>query len=123
MSDYVKMSQLVGDIFTVTKVWGYNFKKYEDGKMLISDRYQPGYRKVYQIDTDKGKLDVGEGQMGTLLEKASKNGASDINNKTFEVSSNGKTGMEIRYYFNVIDAKPLPDKELNGEIDIEDIPF
>jgi hypothetical protein len=32
--------------------------------------------------------------------------------------------MEIRYFFNVIDVKPLPDKELNGhEIDLEDIPF
>ena len=34
MSDYVKMSQLVGDIFTVTKVWGYNFKKHEAHKRL-----------------------------------------------------------------------------------------
>lgn len=123
--NYTKLSALVGDIFTIEKVWGYNWKKYdpEQNKMLVAERFEPGYRKVYEVDTDKGKLDLGSGQLGTLLETVFKEGKADLNDKTFEVKSNGKTGMDIRYFFNEVKTDKLPDAELNGEVEFSDIPF
>lgn len=129
--NYVKLSELVGDQFTVEKVWGYKWKKYDQDqkKMLVAKRYEPGYRKVYDVDTNKGKLNLGTGQIGSLLEVVFKDGVADLNGKTFEVKSNGKSGMDIRYYFNLSrEVKPLADVELNGrdpefESLIEEIPF
>lgn len=124
--DYTKLSNLVGDKFTIEKVWGYKWKKWDNDnkKMLVSERYEQGYRKMYEVDTDKGKMDLGSGQLGTLLETVFKDGVADLNGKTFEVKSNGKTGMDVRYFFNQVrEVKPLPDKELNGEIELEEIPF
>lgn len=129
MTDFVKLSNLVDSTFTIEKVWGYKWKKWDNDnkQMLTSDKYEPGFSKKYDVDTNKGKLDLGSGQLGSLLEAVFKNGVADLNGKTFAVKSNGKTGMEIRYYFNVVDATPLPDVELNGktndEFALEDIPF
>ena len=121
---YTKLSALVNDNFRVDKVWGYKFKMWADGQMLVSDTYKDGYRKVYEVDTSKGKLDLGTGQIGSLLEAVFKNGVADLNNQTFSVKSNGKTGMDIRYYFNKVTTSPLPDKQLHGdEINVEDILF
>jgi hypothetical protein len=124
--DYTKLSNLIGDNFTIEKIWGFRFKKWDNDnkKMLTSEKYEQGYRKLYEVDTDKGKMDLGSGQVGTLLEAVFKDGTADLNGKTFEVKSNGKEGMEIRYFFNEVkDVKPLPDKEVNGEYDLESIPF
>lgn len=102
MADFTKLSELVGNEFTVIKAGGYQFKMWDQAskRMLVSDTYEQGYRKVYSVDTDKGKLDLGSGQLSSLLEATYKNGKADINNATFAVKSNGKSGMDIRYYFN-----------------------
>ena len=124
--NYTKLSELVGKTFTVEKVWGYSWKKWDNDakKMLVSKDYQEGYRKVYEVDTDRGKLDLGTGQMGTLLEAVFRNGTADINNVTFEVKSNGKTGMDIRYFFNVVKAeKPARAEEVEDDLTDEQIPF
>jgi hypothetical protein len=127
--DYTKLSVLVGSSFTVEHVHGYKFKKWnnEEKKMEVSDKWQEGYRKVYEVDTSKGKLDLSAGQMGQILEAVVQNGLADINLRTIEVKSNGKTGMDIRYYFDAVpEARPLPDKELNNEEpdwENEEIPF
>lgn len=101
---YTKLSDLVNDEFTIEKAGGYNFKKWDEGtrRMLISESYQEGYRKVYTIDTDKGRLDIGSGQLSALLEAVYTKGTADINGRTFKVKSNGKSGMDIRYYFNPV---------------------
>ena len=129
MTDFIKLSNLVDDTFKVEKVWGYKWKKWDDDekKMLVSDIYKEGYRKVYEVETNKGKLDLGSGQIGSLLEAVFKNGEANLNGVTFKVKSNGKTGMDIRYYFDVDwtlkNVAKLPDAELNGDISDEDIPF
>jgi hypothetical protein len=132
---YTKLSELVDNTFTVTKAWGYQFKLWdnESKRMLVSEKYEQGYRKIYNLDTDKGSLDLGSGQLSSLLEAVYKNGTADINGVTFKVKSNGKSGMDIRYYFNVDrDAKPqppttnqdtvydMPDEEV---ISLDSIPF
>ena len=128
--DYIKLSSLVGDTFRIDKVWGFNFKKWDDAskQMLSQDEWTRGYAKKYQVDTSKGKLDLGTGQLGSLLEAVFKNGIADLNGQTFAVKSNGKTGKEIRYFFNAISGKKLNDpdpsaKPVDDEINIEDLPF
>lgn len=125
--DYVKLSDLVGQKFTIEKVWGFKFKMWDQptSKMITQDTWFKGARKVYEVDTDKGKLDLGQGQIGTLLETVFKDGVADLNNKTFEVKSNGKTGMDIRYFFNVVE-RPIVPVRVGDEITemyLDDIPF
>jgi hypothetical protein len=106
---YTKLSALVDDEFTIQEAGGWTFKRWnnEARRMEVSDTYQEGFRKMYTIKTDKGVMDLGAGQLGNLLEIAYYKGTADLNGKTFAVKSNGKTGMDIRYYFNLKrEAKP-----------------
>lgn len=100
---YTKLSELVGSEFTIQKDNGYKWKMWDNGtkKMIAQDEWFSGARKVYTFDTDKGTLYLSESQLGQLLSKVYYNGSAVIDNATFEVGSNGKTGMEIRYWFNV----------------------
>lgn len=131
---YTKLSALVGDTFTVEKAYGWQYKKWDaqSSRMLLSETYQEGFKKVYSLDTDKGKLDVGSGQLGNLLESVYKNGQANIVGRTFSVKSNGKTGMDIRYYLNATKDAPAAPKQAqddvydvpeDDEIDLSTIPF
>lgn len=125
---YTKLSELVGDQFTIERAYGYQWKMWDtvSKRMLISETYEQGYRKIYSLDTDKGKLDLGSGQLSSLLEAVYKNGAADINGKTFSVKSNGKSGMDIRYYFNLVKDAPVRDtvvEDITDDINLDDIPF
>ncbi len=113
--DYTKMSALVDKNFTVQKVNGYKFKKWDDvaKTMLVSDTYVAEHQKKWEIETDKGKMDVSQSQLGTMLENVSKDGQSNIIGKSFHVKSNGKTGMEIRYYINPAKPEPKPVEEID----------
>src|SRR3990167_7266418 len=102
MSDFVKLSELVDQQFTVLHVQGYKWKKWDaaNGQMLISDTYVKGYQKKYQVETNRGILDLGTGQMGDLLEAVFKNGVADLNGKTFQVANNGEADWKkLRYFF------------------------
>lgn len=122
--DFVKLSELVDSEFTVEKVWGFKYKMWDQAnhKMLVSDDYEKGYRKVYQVDTNKGKLDLGAGQLGNLLEAVFFQGVADLNGKTFAVKSNGKSGIDIRYYFNPVKKKdPVAEVDGNEDVDLNDL--
>ena len=124
---FVRMSELVDKDFTVEKVWGYKWKKWDNvaRQMLTSDTYVAEHSKKYDVDTDKGKLDVSATQFGSMLEGVSQNGEANVVGRTFHVKSNGKTGMEIRYFINPVrDAKPeKPVEQDEDTIDLSDIPF
>lgn len=131
---YTKLSALVDDTFTVISSQGYKFKKWDNDekKMLISDEWQKDYRKTYSLETDKGTLDVGSGQLGNLLEAVFYNGEAKLTGTTYEVKSNGKTGIEIRYFFNVkkqdIQESPKDEPQdepetIEDDIDLSTIPF
>lgn len=100
---YTKLSALVGSTFTVNQVAEFTFKKWDQtqSKMLVSPSWQEGYRKLYPVTTDKGLMDLGSGQLGSLLEAVFYGGKADLIGNTFKVKSNGKSGMDIRYYFEV----------------------
>ncbi len=123
---FVKLSELVGSQFTVSEVGGYTFKKWDNDakRMLTSEKYEDGFRKLYPVTTDKGQLDMGSGQIGSLLEATFKNGKADLVNKTFAVKSNGKSGIDIRYFFNLVrqEYDQTPSDE-DAPIDLASIPF
>jgi hypothetical protein len=127
MTEYTKLSALVNSTFKLNRIIGCAYKMWDNDsrKMLSSDTPSKGYKKVYTVDTDKGVLDLSSSQFGVLLELVSVSGLADINNKTFEVKSNGQTGQEIRYFFNHVtttqSAEPLPEPQ--GEIDLDGILF
>lgn len=137
MSEFVKMSELVNGEFTVEKSLGYQWKKWDadQKRMLTADSYAEGYRKIYSLETSKGRLDVSSNQLGQCLEAVFQDGIADIIGKTFSVKSNGQTGKEIRYYINrAKQERPVPKPEDNlptdaevmgGEIehDLSSIPF
>ena len=136
---FTKLIALVGDSFTVEKSYGWKYKKWDpvSKKMLVSERYEQDFQKRYTLETDKGILDLGSGQLSALLEAVYKDGAANIIGRTFNVKSNGKVGMEIRYYFNaekVSKERPslrekwdatrgVEDLEPVTDADLADIPF
>ena len=99
---FVKLSDLVGDRFTIVKVGKFSYKKWDNDnrKMLVSDTWVNGYNKVYQVETDRGYVDMSSAKVGEMLESVSKFGESSIVGRVFNVKSNGKTGMDIRYFIN-----------------------
>lgn len=119
---YTKLGNLIGDQFTVIEAKGYTWKRWnqEAKRFEISEQYADGFRKIYSIVTDKGILDLGSGQLSTLLEAVYYKGQADINGKTFKVKSNGKSGMDIRYFFNVVSNAPLPQTKVIDTILTED---
>lgn len=108
---FVKMQELVGDNFTVNKVGQYKYKQWDNEarKMIISETWIQGYQKVYTVDTDKGTLDLSSSKLGEMLESVSKEGQSNVTGRTFNVKSNGKTGMDIRYFLNPERYDPTGD--------------
>lgn len=122
---FTKLSDLVGDTFTINKVWGFQFKMWdnESRRMLTSDRYEKGYRKMYGVDTDKGSLDLSASQVGQMLEAVSQKGVADINGRTFSVKSNGKTGMDIRYFINPTKDAPVQPTQQDTIHEVGDEPI
>lgn len=122
---FVKLSSLVGGGFTVDKYNGYSFKKWdtEQNKMLTAQSYVEGYKKSYSFDTDKGQLDLSSAQLGQALEGVFKDGTSTIVGRTFSVKSNGKTGMEIRYYINPAQREMSESDYMSAPASTEDIGF
>lgn len=124
--DFIKLSQI--DNFTVEKVWGYKFKKWDDinKKMLTSDTWIEGYAKKWDIDTNKGKLDISNSQFAQMLVGCynSKTQSASVVGRTFSVKTNGKQGLEIRYYIN-----PMRETQTDRYVDTEqelssdEIPF
>lgn len=123
---YVKLSELVDRHFTVEKVWGYKWQKWDaaEKKMLTSNEWVKDYRKAWDVVTNQGQLTLGSGQMGTLLEAVfdPKDGGSALVGRTFAVKSNGKTGMDIRYFFNPIKSEPAQTSVADEETILDDIP-
>ncbi len=141
---YVKLKDLVNGTFTIIKVEGYKFKLWdnENKKMLVEDNFfkknDDNARKIYGVETDKGFLDLSEWQLNTLLGVVQYQGKADVNGRIFRVKSNGKSGMEIRYYFDVVEdrqtdrpsSEPTPikdvvltDEDVEKPVDMSDIPF
>ncbi len=85
--------------------------------MLREKTYFEGARKIYDIECGDFKMSVSSNQIGSMLADCMQDGKSDLNGKTFEVKTNGKEGMEIRYYINLVREKQEPKGEfLKGDM-------
>lgn len=120
---FTKLSALVDGSFTVLSVSEHTYKFWDaaQSKMLTSDSPQKGYRKIYPVETDKGWMDLGGGQLGNLLEAVFYGGKSDLINQTFHVKSNGKSGIDIRYYFNPVKSE-VQQTDDNSQVSLDDVP-
>lgn len=118
MNEFTKLGALVGQVFTVNKVGGYQFKMWNTttNKMEVSDTWQQGFQKKYRVETDKGILELSSAQLSQLLEGVVKDGVADINGRSFQVKSNGKTGMEIRYFLNVATSQPRTESMIDPAV-------
>jgi hypothetical protein len=107
---YTKLTALIDQDFTVKEAKGYNYQFWDNANrtMKKEDKWFEGAQKKYTIITDKGELTLGPGQLANLLEAVYKNGKADINGVTFHVKSNGKSGLDIRYFFSVASKATLP---------------
>jgi|1_EtaG_2_1085319.scaffolds.fasta_scaffold33459_3 hypothetical protein len=128
--EFTSFKKLVGSTFKVADNNGYKFKKWdnENRKMLTSESPQQGFRKVFTLETDKGMLDASEAQLGQMLSRVIKGNTADISNIMFNVESNGKEGMEIRYYISPVSnyteqPSPVIEGENTGGVNVDDIPF
>lgn len=118
MSDYVKMSDLVDQEITIKSVGNYKFVAWDvDNKRYITeDKWFQGAQKKYPIETDKGTVDMSASHVGSMLEGVQHAGSANIVGVTFVVKSNGKTGMDIRYFINPVRISTKSDNS-------DDIPF
>lgn len=99
---YAKLSALVGNNFTIKSVGGFLYKKWDpaNNKMVSEDNWFEGARKMFPVETDKGLLDLSESQLGSILAGVQHAGQANVINVTVAVKSNGKSGIDIRYYLN-----------------------
>lgn len=97
---YIKLAELNGKQFKMLKSRGFTWKLWnnEERKMLVSEKWQQGYKKRYALETDKGLLEVSQRQMGSILEAVLSNGEAKPVGSTFAVKSDGKEIPD--YYFN-----------------------
>jgi hypothetical protein len=91
-----------------------------NNKSLKSDVWQDGYKAKFLFEGDDFLIDLSQDNVNQMLGACLKpDGTSSVLEKSFEVKTNGKTGMEIRYYFNLMKDKPKQVKEITPE----EIPF
>lgn len=115
---FTRLKDLIDSEFTISTYLGYKWKAWDDvgKKMLVSDEFIKGYRKMHAFETDKGLLDLGPGQVGSLLEGIlTRDGRSEPVHRTFSVKSNGKSGIDIRYFINPVRKAPEPPKDVVDE--------
>lgn len=114
---FVKLSALIDQDFTVESVGNYEFKMWDavDNKFLTSTSPMKGYQKRWKVTTDKGLIDMSQSQVANMLEGVMHAGKSDIIGATYNVKSNGKTGMEIRYFLNPVKTAQEAPENFNQE--------
>lgn len=85
------------------------------------------FAKKWLIKTKTGTLKLSQAQIADCLEKClQKTGTANLIGKSFRVKTNGKTGMEIRYWFNPMREPEAPvaevqtSQELQG---LDEVPF
>lgn len=123
---FAKLKDL--DTFRVNKYNGFSFKMWdnENKKMLTSKTWFDGYRKMHSLSIESGgaednTLEVSDDQIGQMLRGVMQNGMANILGREFRVKTNGKTGMEIRYFINPVFNRSEPQNEpVNNDIRMND---
>lgn len=97
---YLKLKELTNFKVNnfVKKYWSY----WNDAekKFYRSDEYKDGYKPTYTFNVNNGdSLDVSRDQLGQMLIGCFE-AKKTLSGSPFVVKTNGKTGLEIRYYIN-----------------------
>lgn len=113
---YLKLKDLAEkkETFTIMNFNGRVWKKWDNGKMLESEAPISGYDCKFILETKNGILEVSEMQfMNLLLRSFNPNTiSSTLLGNTFEVSTNGQTGLDVRYYFKRVSKTASEHDEL-----------
>ena len=139
---YVKLSELDGQQFTVEKAYKFCFKKWDGAnrRMLVENNWQEfmrgdrDWRKIYAVDTNKGKMDLSQKQLKDMLEGVYIDGIADVNGKTFTVRKVVGQNDIPNYFINPVrqndavrtQSAPKPvvnEPDYDTGINIDDIPF
>jgi hypothetical protein len=101
---WVKTSDLVDQEFHITDVGPRSYRRWDDvnSRFEFSKEPEKGFSPFWNIEIDQGTWSASPGQYGQILIAAESKGLSDVLGKTFRCKSNGKTGKDIRYFFDLV---------------------
>jgi hypothetical protein len=117
---FLKLSQTKQ--FTIESFKGKKYKKWdaENKRMLESPTWQDGYRLMYRFEATEGILELSKSQVGEMCASVlDQYGRANLSGVTFLVKTNGKTGMDIRYFFNPVKK----EDHVEEEIDVDSLNF
>lgn len=120
---YIKLADKL--CFTVQKVLGFKYKMWDGVGMVIKDEWFEGSTKKWQVETEKGVLDLSNSQLSSCLITTfdAQTMTAKLQGARFEVKTNGQTGKEIRYFFQRLDAyKEAPKPQQPHYENADDIP-
>ncbi len=100
---WISTKDLVGTTFHVNDVFIRKYRVWNEttGKYDFSDDPRQGMQPCWTIELDEGTWQASYGQYTQLLIACEAGGMADVLGKTFECSSNGKEGKDVRYYFKL----------------------
>lgn len=104
---WVNVADLVDKEFVVQDSFGFKWQKWDDNerKMLKSSEYFDGAHKVYFLKTDLGSVGISESVFNDMLNKVNHKGKSDIIDRKFKLTTNGKEGKDKRYRVSTVNEK------------------
>ena len=117
--DFKKVGELVGSEITIRSFDSVEYVLFQQGeKPLKSATPQKGYKKVVKLVIYAGQeymVGFSGGQVSQMMEAAMQGLKADLTDKTFAIKSNGKSGMDIRYFFNLIkEEEPFTAADLEN---------
>ena len=104
---FFKASELVNSQFRLVSVEGATYSKWDEyeKKFIKSDVPHQGYSRKWKLNIktvkEDGMLEASDNIMSQILLEAFDKGVEPIG-QIIHLKSNGKEGMEIRYYANIM---------------------
>lgn len=134
MSQYSRFKLKEVQLFTVNKVFGYDWVEWnnETKEMKREKDWFQGAKKQYNlgvsVNGEQGYLNVSSNQLAYMFESVQKDGVSDLIGVQFTVKTNGKEGKDIRYFINPVRVGGMTAKIVRKEEDViedtdDEMPF
>lgn len=118
-TNYVKLSAVTEFLLEEIIKAQYFMWDAVQNKPQRSDTWFEGGKKQFVLATDKGQMSVSQGQFSQILLAAFDGTTSEPVGKTFTVKTNGKQGLDLRYF---IDLKKTSTPQVE-QVNMNDIPF
>lgn len=100
---WVNTKDLVDTEFKVVDIEKRQYRMWDEveGKYVYSKTPKKGYMPFWKITLKNGVWTASPAQYSQLLLAAEDGGLADVLDKSFTCSSNGKSGKDVRYWFNL----------------------